>query len=362
MAQNVYIHIPFCRQKCRYCSFVSFPELRQKEQYLNKLEEEIKYFYKQELLNTLYFGGGTPSLLEPDEISRLIRLFNIAPDAEITVELNPENITYEYLQKLKSAGVNRLSIGCQTFDEKKLVQIGRKHSAQDVLNAVNNAFAAGFDNVSLDFIYGLPEQTVSEFEQDLLKAVSLEVQHISLYGLKIEDGCYFASHMPENLPDSDLQADMYLKAVEVLKLNGYEHYEVSNFAKSGYYSRHNLNYWDNNSYYGFGLSAHGYIDNKRYSNHEKFDEYFESPCRHATEHVVTDEEKLEEEIFLGFRKMSGISTGNINRKFDMDFEKKYNRILEKYIASGHIVKQNGRFKFTDQGILVSTIILADFLE
>ena len=362
MTENVYIHIPFCRQKCRYCSFVSYPELDKKEQYLSALKKEIKHGYRHEVLKTLYFGGGTPSLLRASEIADLTGLFCIDKNTEITVELNPEAVTFEYLCELKSAGVNRLSIGCQTFDDEKLAFIGRKHTSEDVIRVVNTAYKTGFENVSLDFIYGLPQQTVGGFERDLLKAVALGVQHISLYGLKIEEGCYFASHMPVNLPDQDLQADMYLKAIDILKSNGYGHYEMSNFAKPGFYSRHNLNYWDNNSYYGFGIAAHGYIDGVRYSNFENFNDYFNTPDRHGAEHFETEEEILEEEIFLGFRKMAGISVEEINKKFAIDFEKKYAAVLKKYLVSGHIIKENGRLKLTDQGILVSNIILSEFME
>ncbi len=361
MAQNVYIHIPFCRQKCNYCSFVSYTDLGLKEQYLDALKKEIKHFYKNEQIKTLYFGGGTPSLLTVTEVDELIKLFNISSSTEITIELNPENIHADYLSELKQTGVNRLSFGCQTFDDEKLRIIGRRHSSEAAINAISTA-GHFFDNISLDLIYGLPEQSVEDFEKDLLLAASLRIQHISLYGLKIDTGCYFASHMPDNLPDGDLQAEMYLKAIEILKKYRFEHYEISNFAQKGFYSKHNLNYWDNSSYYGFGVAAHGYIDNIRCSNAENFKDYFANPCRHALEHPVTTDEKLEEEIFLGFRKMSGISVENINKKFDINFEKKYADILAKYLASRHIKKENGYYKLSDAGILVSNIILADFLD
>lgn len=362
MTQNVYIHIPFCKQKCRYCSFISYPDLSVKKQYLQSLAQEIIYFYKKEQLKTLYFGGGTPSLLTPEEFNRLISLFNISPETEVSAELNPENITVDYLKELKAAGINRLSFGCQTFDNKKLTAIGRKHTAQDVINAVNLAFKAGFNNINLDFIYGLPDQTVKDFENDLKKAVTLGIQHISLYGLKIDEGCFFASHRPDNLPDSDIQADMYLKAIEVLTLNGFEHYEISNFSKPDFQSRHNLNYWNNNSYYGFGLAAHGYNAGIRYSNHEGFELYLKNPVSHAYRHKVTFDEKLEEEIFLGFRKTSGISVKKINDGYGINFEQKYGQTIEKYISSGHLEKNGNFYRLTTKGILVSNIILSDFLQ
>ena len=164
MTKNVYIHIPFCKSKCKYCSFVSFPKLEQKANYLDALKKEIHQNYKNEILNTLYFGGGTPSLLTPEEFNDLIKIFNINKNTEITAELNPENITLEYLQKLKSSGVNRLSFGCQTFNDKILKIIGRRHLAKNVISAVNKAQKEGFENISIDFIYGLPEQKLSDFE------------------------------------------------------------------------------------------------------------------------------------------------------------------------------------------------------
>lgn len=361
MVKNAYVHIPFCKSKCKYCSFVSYPTLELKEQYLDALEKEIKYFYENEFLNTLYIGGGTPSVLDVIDIKKIIDNFNFEQNAEITIELNPETLTAEYLQGLRECGVNRISLGCQTFDDKILKIIGRRHNASQVVDAVHYAKMAGFENISLDFIYGLPAQTIQGFVDDLQKAVTLGVKHISLYGLKIDEGCWFYDNYPSQLPDNDVQADMYLKAIETLKCAGYEHYEISNFAKSGFQSCHNLNYWDNNTYYGFGIAAHGYKDGVRYSNYEDFESYFNSPLIHNLTHIVSREEQLEEEIFLGFRKMSGINIANINKKFNIDFEVKYEKILQKYINTKHLVKTETSYKLSDEGILVSNVILADFI-
>ena len=361
MVKNAYVHIPFCKSKCKYCSFVSYPQLELTKQYLEALQEEIKYFYKNEPLKTLYIGGGTPSVLEVSELADIIENFRFDKAAEITVELNPETLTKDYFKELKSIGVNRISLGCQTFDDEILKSIGRRHNSEQVKNSVELAFSAGFENINLDFIYGLPSQTIEGFAEDLKTAAYLDVKHISLYGLKIEDGCLFYKNPPEKLPDSDTQADMYLKAIEILTGKGFEHYEVSNFAKPGFESRHNLNYWDNNSYYGFGIAAHGYVDGVRYSNYQDFDTYFKFPHVHFLTHRVTLKEQLEEEIFLGFRECKGINVQKINEKFFIDFEKKYSQILEKYTASNHIQKTPQGYKLSDEGILVSNVILADFL-
>ena len=361
MVRNVYIHIPFCKSKCKYCSFVSFCILDLKSDYLSALTNEIRQVYNNEILKTLYFGGGTPSLLTSDEFAQIIRLFNINSSTEITAELNPEQITQNYSEKLKKTQINRLSFGCQTFNNKILKEIGRRHSAKDVENAIKFAKQAGFNNISLDFIYGLPNQTIEMFEQDLNHAVSLGIQHISLYGLKIEKGSYYYKNRPKNLPDEDIQADMYLKAIEILIKNDFNHYEISNFAINGFESQHNLNYWNNNSYYGFGAAAHGYENGIRYANTTNLKKYINNPLLHKDSHKVTLQEELEEEIFLGFRKSEGINTEKINKKFNINFAEKYAEILKKYMSYGYLKETNVGFTLTKEGILVSNIILSEFL-
>lgn len=362
MVKSAYIHIPFCKSKCNYCSFVSYPDLDLKERYLSALKKEIDFYYEKENLSTLYLGGGTPSILSVEDIDSIVNLFSFDTAPEITVELNPENLDEAYFKGLKGAGVNRISIGCQTFNDEILKYIARRHDSSQVKNAVKAAQNCGFDNINLDFIYGLPSQSPDDFVSDLNIAVSLGVQHISLYGLKIEKGCYFYTHKPENLPDEDMQADMYLKAIEILEPFGFKHYEISNFAKNDFSSRHNLNYWDNNYYYGFGMAAHGYVNDKRYANSKNFENYFENPFRHAEEHVVSLQEKLEEEIFLGFRKMDGLDINNINHKFGINFENKYSDILAKYTEYGYLLKTLSGYKLSNEGILISNTILSEFLN
>lgn len=358
---STYIHIPFCKQKCKYCSFVSYPKIGLIEEYLTALKQEILNRYKGETLKTLYLGGGTPSLLTPEQINSILELFNLSENTEITVELNPETVDFQYLMDLKNIGINRLSFGCQTFDDEVLQLIGRRHNSQDVKNAVKYSKDAGFTNISLDFIYGLPNQTIEMFENDLKTAIKLDIEHISLYGLKIDENCYFAENPPENLPDEDIQADMYLKAIEILKQNDFEHYEISNFSKKGFNSRHNLNYWDNNTYYGFGCSAHGYENGIRYANEKNLEKYIQNPIIPKESHALTEQEKLEEEIFLGFRKMSGINVDEINKKFSINFTQKYGKILKKYLSLKYLAETNTGFKLTDEGILISNVILAEFL-
>jgi len=362
MTQNAYIHIPFCKSKCKYCSFISFSELDLKEKYLAALSDEIKYRYKGELLNTIYIGGGTPSLLTEREAAGIVNAFQTNKETEITIELNPENISESYLKNLKGIGVNRLSFGCQTFDDEILKYIGRRHNSNDVIKSVQLAKNAGFENISLDFIYGLPNQTIEMFEKDLKKAISLNIPHISLYGLKIDSDCFFAKNPPKNLPDEDIQADMYIKAIKILSENNYEHYEISNFSKKGFNSKHNLNYWKNNSYYGFGAAAHGYENGVRYSNYRTIDEYIKNTTKCEYSHRLSEQERLEEEIFLGFRKSDGINTEKINNKYNINFDKKYKNVLDKYLSLNYIEKTENSYKLTLNGILVSNVILADFIE
>jgi len=362
MTKNAYIHIPFCRSKCNYCSFVSFDKIDLKKAYLEALMYEIKTIYKGEFLKTLYFGGGTPSVLTMTEIKKIISLFKTSQKTEITFEINPNDTTEKYLKELKQLGINRISIGAQTFNDKILKLIGRKHNSKQIKIAVKTAQKAGFENISVDLIYGLPTQTVCDFEKDLQKAVELNIQHISLYGLKIEAGCFFAKKQPASLPNSDTQADMYLAAIKILQKNNFKHYEISNFSKKGFKSKHNLNYWNNNNYYGFGLSASGYENKTRYTNQTDLKKYIKNPLLKITKDKLTEKEILEEAIFLGFRKIPGINTKKINKNFNINFGDKYKTILDKYLISGHLKKTKIGFALTRKGILVSNSVLCEFLS
>lgn len=362
MVKNAYIHIPFCKSKCHYCSFVSFVDLEQKDAYLAALKKQIETEYYGKALNTLYIGGGTPSLLNIDDFIDLFKLLKFEKKAEITVEANPSNIYLEYLQELRKLGVNRVSIGAQTFNDETLKTIGRRHNSAQIVTAVKCAKDAGFDNISLDLIYGLPNQNTQDFLNDLKTATGLGIQHISLYGLKIDENSLFYKNPPENLPDADNQAEIYLKTVEFLKKENFEHYEISNFAKKGginYASKHNLNYWENNSYYGFGCAASGYLDNVRYTNEPNLKKYISDPISKTSVQVLKSQEILEEAIFLGLRKVAGINIEEINKKFGLNFEEKYAQILQKY--SDFFIKTENGYALTLDGMLLSNDILAEFI-
>ena len=362
MSDSVYIHIPFCKSKCKYCSFVSYEDYNRKDKYINALLKEINYYYRGETLKTLYIGGGTPSLLDITDIEKIITKFIYIPDfCEITFEFNPDDTDYFYLKKLRDIGVNRISIGAQSFDDILLSEIGRRHNSAQIFNTVEESKRAGFKNISLDLIYGLPQQTIEGFEKDIEIAAEMGVPHISTYGLKIEEPSYYFFNKPENLPDDDTQADMYILLNKLLESHGYNRYEISNFSKYGYESKHNLNYWNNKEYYGFGAAAHGYKDGIRYSNFKSLEEYIKHPLKKETQHFVPPKEKFEEEIFLGFRKSSGINTKNIKEKYYTDFDEKFKSVIEKY-SPEYIEKTADGYRLTLKGVMLSNVILSEFIE
>lgn len=359
--QSAYIHIPFCKSKCFYCAFTSTCNLNVETGYVISLLKDIDTNYQGNSLKTLYIGGGTPSILPIKHVQKIMNKFNLQENAEVTFEINPENATEEYLKNILQLGINRISIGIQTFDDSILKIINRNHSSEKAIETINLAQKVGFKNISIDLIYGLPTQTLDGFKNDLETAIKLDIQHISLYGLKIEENSVFGKKTPKNLPDDDLQADMYLLAIKTLK--DFTHYEISNFAKSEIFqSKHNLTYWNNDEYYAFGCSAHGYQNGIRYANSFDIHKYIKNPLLRDFGHTETQKEKLEEEIFLGFRRACGIDINNINNKYNIDFNEKYSKPLKQYLETGHVIKTKNGYKLSDKGFLISTVILADFLD
>jgi len=317
-------------------------------------------------LETIYIGGGTPSVVDFSFYQKIFSLLSnstkFSQNSEITMEINPATVDLNYLKNLKSLGINRLSIGVQSFDNKTLKDINRLHSAEEAVKTVREAKEAGFKNISIDLIYGLPNQTPESWENRLNQALTLEINHISTYGLKIEENTEFSRNLPKNLPDDEIQSQIYLKTIEILKNNGFNQYEISNFSKKGFESRHNLSCWKNQEYFGFGLSAHGYLNGVRYSNTENLDEYLKNPIKHACEHAVSDVERITEAIFLGLRLTEGINTEKFKINYGIDLKQKYSKIIEKYINYGFMTCENETLKLTKHGILLSNSILADFLE
>lgn len=360
MISSVYVHIPFCLRKCGYCSFASYSQLELREKYLEGLLLEIDKRYCGEKINTFYIGGGTPSLLDFLQIGKIVSKFNFEDNAEITVEANPESTTLDWLKGIFDIGINRISFGVQSFDDKLLKIIGRKHTVKQAFDIIFSARRIGFNNINIDLIYGLPMQTMSDVSASVITACEIGVEHISSYGLKIEEGSAFFQKTLKDLPDEDMQADMYLKLCELTAKYGYSHYEISNFAKSGYESRHNLNYWNAKNYYGFGCAASGFENLTRYTHENTIEKYLLNPMNLTEKEILTRNVQLEETIFLGLRKAEGINISTINKQFEIDFEKKYFEVLRKY--EKFFKKTENGYALTNDGFLLSNCILSDFAE
>lgn len=359
MIEHAYIHIPFCLRKCNYCSFISGENIKNKDIYFSALMKEIQYRYKGEKLKSIYFGGGTPSLVDCDNIKKVLKQFNIDNDAEITLEANPETVTLDKMKEFKDTGINRISLGLQTFNDDILKLINRGHNSTTGKISVDNIKNAGFENISIDLIYGLPNQTIEDFKNDLKQAVNVDVVHISTYGLKIDEGSYFYDNPPQNVPDDEIQAEMYLELCNFLFK--YNHYEISNFAKMGYESRHNCAYWRNKEYYGFGENASGYEGNLRYKNISNFEEYIKNPLMREEEIYLTNKETCENEIFLALRLKQGININEINKKYNIEFMQKYGKIIQKYKEAKLLNYNDNYVSLTKQGILLSNEIMSEFI-
>ena len=372
---GIYVHIPFCESKCAYCNFYSIaggdelmPELQA------SILGHIKEYAPQldgYVADTVYFGGGTPSFYGA---GRLISIFNtlkkyghVSLDAEVTVEINPGSVAKEDLLKLRRAGFNRLSIGVQSANDTMLKRLGRQHKFADAEATVRDARRAGFTNIGVDIIFGLPSQDKDDWAETVTKIAALKPEHISCYGLKIEEGTML--HILKDspfLPDDDEQADMYLFAVEMLARFGYRQYEVSNFAKKGFESRHNMKYWLGEEYIGFGPSAHSYVGESRYSfvdDIEKYIERVKSKERTLVDHSeeMSDFEKAGEYLTFRLRTTHGISEEeyyNIYR-LKMDFVLE---LLREYEEHGWTVFKDGRWRFTPKGFLISNTLIGELLD
>jgi len=363
---GLYIHIPFCLSKCRYCDFCSFPHPKEDnvKKYVDALFCEIEEYgrrYAEYNVNTIYFGGGTPTMLHADTLSSLLegikKSFNVTKDAEISVECNPATADLEYFTKVRNAGFNRLSIGVQSMNDNELRLLGRLHKACDAKKAVLEARQAGFDNISLDVMYGIPDQTHDSLKKTLGEVISLSPEHLSLYGLKIEDGTHFARHRDElKLPSEDEEYEMYISSVNLLGEAGFEKYEISNFARGGRYSRHNLKYWQREDYLGLGLAAHSCIGNKRFSNVTDLGKYL---CKERLdcEETVSAHDILCEKIMLGMRLSKGVDFDALGKAAEA-----YRIGFEKFTDSGHIRKIDNSLSFTDEGMYVSNYILSEVLD
>ncbi len=368
---GIYLHIPFCRRKCQYCDFVSFSDFSREDDYFAFLRREIA-LYEETLsecsIDTIFFGGGTPSAVAPAHIFHLmdqLRKYNIAENAEITLEANPATLTEENLLIYRQAGINRLSIGLQSAEDRELKALGRLHSAEDFRNNYAAARKAGFANINVDIMFGIPLQTAKSFHQTLETVCDLQPEHISAYSLILEEGTPFFERTDLKLPEEETERWMYEHLQSYLSTSGYFPYEISNFAKKGFACRHNLKYWRMENFIGFGLAAHSFFRGRRYANTSDYKEYMQLLSR-GDKPVIQSQRETEEELFqdaiiTGMRLMEGIDTESLRKRFGIDFEKRYGNLLEKYLKSGHLLRTGKGYALTKKGFEISNYILSDFV-
>ena len=376
---ELYVHIPFCVKKCSYCDFLSAPATEQtKEAYMAALFAEIggrAKDYKERIVTSVFIGGGTPSLLSGDSIKQLMEHiregFRLAPDAEITMEVNPGTVTAEKLTAFYEAGINRLSIGMQSAQEQELKILGRIHDFDGFCQVYREAVEAGFTNINVDVMSGLPGQTLASYKDTLEKVLRLEPmpQHISAYSLIVEEGTPFAAMADRGelpLPEEDTERAMYEETIEVLAGYGFHRYEISNYALDGYECRHNVGYWIRRDYLGFGIGAASLIGNVRFQNGRDLNAYLAHPlaCREEQQSLTT-QEQMEETMFLGLRLIRGVSYTEFACCYGQTLEEVYGEVIARNVADGLLTVREDetgrRLALTGRGLDVSNYVMAQFL-
>ncbi len=371
---EAYIHIPFCARKCNYCDFLSFPAKEEvQEAYVQALKKEFAARAARRenaFLRSVFIGGGTPSILQSGKILEMMKSFfqyyQVEKDAEITIEANPCTLNLQKLEEYRQAGINRISIGCQSTKDEQLKKLGRLHTSEEFFRAVENAKRAGFSNINADLIFGLPGQTKEQWRDTLKEAAGLSLQHISAYSLIIEEGTpFYEQEKFLALPDEDTLADMYEDTASVLREFHMERYEISNYALPGFESLHNSGYWTGVSYSGFGLGASSYEGNMRFKNTELLREYLENaqnPSKiRQQEQKLSRQEEYAEFMILGLRMTKGVS----QKKFEERFQKKlfevYGPVLQKHMSYGGLILEGDRVRIPEKYLFVSNGILTDFI-
>lgn len=400
---GIYLHIPFCKKKCDYCDFISFPysqAIELVEKYIETMEAEIdSYDLTSYNVTTIYMGGGTPSILPSKEIEKLLNKIKTKleenknetkwEDIEITIEVNPGTVDKNKLETYKKSGVNRLSIGLQTTNNKLLKQIGRIHTYEEFLNTYQMAKEIGLQNCNVDLMLGLPNQTIQDLKQSLEKILELNPNHISVYSLIVEEGTPIERKLQKGeleLPDEDTERQMYWYVKNILELNGYEHYEISNFAKKGKQSKHNLNCWHQKEYIGIGISAHSYLNGVRYCNSSEIDKYIKNInkkefnindiinlCNGDTKilkkidevyeinEIQSLEDKKREYMLLGLRKLEGIKISSFKEKFIENPIYVYHKELEKLVSEKLIKVEGDWIKLTNKGLDLANLVWEKFV-
>ncbi|MGE4215273.1 MAG: radical SAM family heme chaperone HemW [Anaerotignaceae bacterium] len=373
---SMYIHIPFCKKKCLYCDFPSFSGCENiYEDYVNSLVSELRdnaSQYNENEIGTVFIGGGTPTVLPPKQLGKLLdtalNRYNVRSDAEITIEANPGTVNAQVFKELKSMYINRLSFGVQAWQNSLLTSLGRIHSNETFVNNFYEAREAGFKNISCDLMFSLPNQTLSHWEETLEKIMRLNPEHISAYSLIIEEGTPFKEMYDKGTikaTDEALDREMYYLAKEMLKDKGYNQYEISNFAKQGFESRHNIVYWNTKEYLGFGLGAHSYVRGERFHNTYAMADYINAKgniikLRENIE-TLSKEEKMEEFMFMGLRMTEGISISEFKKRFNTDVKDIFKDSVQYLIDQKLLYINEDKLALTDKGVDVSNYVFEKFI-
>ena len=368
---SAYVHIPFCTQICYYCDFSKvFIKNQPVDSYLEHLLEEFQS-YDIQRLRTLYIGGGTPTALSAPQLEVLLKgltkNLDLSALEELTIEANPGDLDADKIAVLKNSAVNRVSLGVQTFDNKMLKKIGRSHLEKDIYENIDRLKLAGFDNISIDLIYALPGQTMEQVKENVAKAIGLDIPHMSLYSLILENHTVFMNRMRRGklpLPKEELEAEMFEYIIAELERAGFEHYEISNFSKIGFESRHNLMYWNNAEYYGIGAGASGYVNGIRYKNHGPIRHYLsavEEGNARITEEHLNQKEQMEEEMFLGLRKKSGVSMARFEEKFGRSFDELYGEVVRDLVQQGLMQIEGDCVRMTKRGLFLGDTVAERFI-
>ncbi|ASB97018.1 radical SAM family heme chaperone HemW [Streptococcus equi] len=368
---SAYVHIPFCTQICYYCDFSKvFIKNQPVDAYLEALIKEFES-YQISSLKTLYIGGGTPTAITANQLdyllSHLQQHLQLDQLEEFTIEANPGDLTEDKIAVLRQSAVNRISLGVQTFNDKQLKQIGRSHTEAQIYTTIASLKEAGFQNMSIDLIYALPGQTMQQVKENVAKALALDIPHLSLYSLILEHHTVFMNKMRRgklHLPTEDLEAEMFEYIISEMEASGFEHYEISNFTKPGFESRHNLMYWNNDEYFGCGAGASGYLDGIRYRNRVPIQHYLKAVAdgnARLSEEVLTKEEMMEEELFLGLRKKSGVSVSRFQEKFGLSFESRYGPVVRELQNQGLLVEDKDFIRMTKKGLFLGDSVAEKFI-
>ncbi|WP_376768668.1 radical SAM family heme chaperone HemW [Paenibacillus foliorum] len=373
----VYIHIPFCTNKCHYCDFNSYVLKGQPVMdYLDALEREMEQTVQlvpPQQIETIFVGGGTPTVLLPDQMESFLQRVrtyfpNQSAELEFSMEANPGTTDKEKLQAMKEGGVNRISFGVQSFDNALLEGIGRIHNTDDVYRSIENARSVGFTNMSIDLMFGLPNQTVTVMNDTLDKALALGLKHYSIYGLKVEEHTLFHSLYQKNqlpLPDEDEEVEMFLLIMKRLKQAGYEQYEISNFAKQGYESRHNSMYWLNRSYYGLGAGAHGYMYGKRHVNIKGVQPYIDSTLNGLPlleQYEISEQDAMEDFMMVGLRMLCGVKRSDFSKQFGKELEDVFGDQLVRLTERKLLEPTEDGYRLSEHGLLLGNEVFGEFVS